>query len=79
MLNLEPIRDRLAATTRGEWWVDSDLIRASGLNQILFRSEEASEADKKFISYAHSDISKLLAEVERLRDELEKRKYKCLT
>lgn len=73
---LQAIRERCEAATPGEW---------KGTNVALFHqvgwvahgpvalSREAAEADAAFIASARTDVPALIAEVERLREELETR------
>lgn len=77
-LDLDPIRARLAAATPGPWyseWVpDDDWIVVYGQPHGAYVCPEVctltDDADAEFIAHAPADIAALLAEVERLREQL---------
>ena len=81
-LDLEPIKERLAAATPGPWrvWTDPDPtnVRATAVETAwcygdiegdteLITDYLPTDADAEFIANAPEDIASLVAEVERLR------------
>ena len=85
-LDLEPIKDRLAKahTEWGEWTVQSD--EWGECNHVVIRDDEPGYsiiaegigqgdddglADATFIAHAPSDLAALVAEVERLRGQID--------
>jgi hypothetical protein len=83
MLNLEPIKARLAAATPGPWelgerWEDASRRIVSGAGLIIAtpRSWEG-HYDAELISHAPSDLAALVAEVELLDRELGAFRAKC--
>ena len=85
-LDLEPIKERLAKahTEWGEWTVQSDewgechhvVIRDDGpgysiIAEGIGQGEDDGLADATFIAEAPSDLAALLAEVERLRGQID--------
>ena len=73
MLNLEPIKARLAAATPGIWYFDVHGLPPQErggvrvLDNWLFWEDEATESDTELIAAAPTDLAVLVAEVERLR------------
>ena len=73
MLNLEPIKARLAAATPGIWYFDVHGLPPSErggvrvLDSWLFWEHEADDSDTQLIANAPADLAALVAEVERLR------------
>ena len=85
-LDLEPIKERLAAATPGPWrvWRDPDPtnVRATAVETAwcygdiegdteLITDYLPTDADARFIAEAPSDIEALIGEVERLRGQIE--------
>lgn len=78
---IEAIRERAEKATQGRWYyeVDGDLYSDKTRDRVMYpyMSSESipyikiSESDATFIAYARQDIPKLLAEIERLREEIE--------
>ena len=85
-IDIEPIKERLAKahTEWGEWTVQSD--EWGECNQVVIRDDEPGYsiiaegigqgeddglADATFIAHAPSDLAALVAEVERLRGQIE--------
>src|SRR5690625_7547957 len=78
---IEAIRERAEKATQGRWYyeVDCDLYCDKKRDSVMYpyMSSESipyikiSESDATFIAYARQDIPKLLAEIERLREEIE--------
>ena len=77
---LTDIRARLAAATEGPWSVDGPAQCGPGDTLTVYPVEDGgtiayvrpSWDDAEFIAHAREDIPALLAEVERLREELAK-------
>ena len=84
--DLEPIKERLAAATSGPWrvWRDPDptKVRATAVETAwchgdiegdteLITDYLPTDADATFIANAPEDIAALVAEVERLRGQVE--------
>jgi len=79
MLNLEPIKARLAGATPGPWEQDTEQIGKRSkpvliiwaANRVVCRVGTVgfpkTEEDAAFIEHAPADIAALLEEVERLR------------
>src|SRR5690625_297831 len=80
--DLTAIRERAEKATQGRWYyeVDGDLYSDKTRDRVMYpyMSSESipyikiSESDATFIAYARQDIPKLLAEIERLRETLDK-------
>ena len=78
MLDLQPIKDRLAAASPGPWqWFGNESAAGTtygalstngqGLLEIRQADRFSIEADLRLITHAPQDIAALVAEVERLR------------
>lgn len=68
-LNLDAIKARLAAASEGPWsWGEDGLVWAPRLGDPVSGSTEVEDA--AFIAHAREDIPALVAEVEKLREEL---------
>ena len=85
-LDLEPIKERLEAATPGPWrvWRDPDPTRARATavetawcygdiegDTELITDYLPTDADAELIAHAPEDIASLVAEVERLRGQIE--------
>ena len=85
-LDLEPIKERLAAATPGPWrvWTDPDptKVRATAVETAwchgdiegdteLITDYLPTDADAEMIAHAPSDLAALVAEVERLRGQID--------
>lgn len=80
---LQAIKERVANATPGEWIIDNSSDDRPYITDIWFDGEEnghveihrygaaAESYDAEFIAHARQDVPKLIAEVERLRDEYE--------
>ena len=80
-LDLEPIKERLAAATPGPWKAKEDswdgysvVIDDSGpgvsiIAEQIGQGEDEGRGDAEMIAHAPSDLAALVAEVERLRAE----------
>lgn len=74
MLNLEPIKARLAAATPGIWYFDVDGLPPSErggvrvLDNWLFWEDEATAEDTDLIANAPADLAALVKEVENQRE-----------
>lgn len=74
MLDLRPIKYRLATATPGPWSVDvTYFVPKSIWARVgkLFSADDATFADCAFIAHAPQDLAALVAEVERLRGAIE--------
>ncbi len=72
---LNAIKERVAKATPGEWRsMDTGHVRKhySVGNEEEFVAHTYDVNDAEFIAHAHKDVPTLLAEVERLREALEK-------
>ena len=85
-IDLEPIKERLAAATPGPWrvWTDPDptKVRATAVETAwchgdiegdteLITDYLPTDADAEMIAHAPSDLAALVAEVEQLREQVE--------
>jgi len=79
MLDLQPIKDRLAAATPGPWWASKEktfgtylAIAVVGCNEVQAKHDGyrySDDADADLIANAPQDLAALVAEVERLENE----------
>jgi len=68
---IEEIRKRAEAVARGEWYVGVDGSVNDRRDDFNWKIAEVKEkSDAEFIAHAREDIPALLAEVERLREEV---------
>lgn len=67
---IEEIRKRAAASTRGPWEVGYDDYDSDTTLYIGEVEATVGRFDAEFIAHAREDIPALLAEVERLREEV---------
>ena len=82
-LDLEPIKERLAAATPGPWKAKEDswdgysvVIDDSGpgvsiIAEQIGQGEDKGRGDAEFIAHAPEDIAALITEVETLRGQVE--------
>lgn len=88
MLNLEPIKARLAAVPTplwgefcesGDWWIQQKDDEGSPVGAVICNSnpEDMTQEVADFIVAAPADIAALLNEVERLREELTVVRERC--
>lgn len=70
MLNLQPIKSRLSTATPGPWSLDVSSFQPKSIWSRLgklFSADDATFADCDLIAHAPTDLTALVAEVERLR------------
>lgn len=70
MLDLRPIKGRLAAATPGPWSLDVTYFQPKSIWARvgkLFSADDATFADCDLIAHAPTDLASLVAEAERLR------------
>lgn len=73
MLDLQPIKDRLAAATPGPWEIDdrySDCHVGQGEKALFTVEVDAKKSDVELVACAKEDLAALVAEVERLREAI---------
>jgi hypothetical protein len=72
---LEAIRKRAEAATEGPWFVEGETVYSSGVLLAgaypAMICDECDETEAEFIAHARQDVPRLLAEIERLRNELD--------
>lgn len=85
-LDLDAIKARAAAATRGPWrygpWRGNrgrTLAMVRTPHGCLFNDWSGinDDADGEFVAHARADVDALVAEVERLRDDEDKAKHQC--
>ncbi|AKQ74890.1 hypothetical protein B4092_5005 [Bacillus licheniformis] len=73
-MNLEEIRQRVAAATEGPWRIGKQ--SPNGLNNIgtiggLLTAQTTDEDDAKYIAHARQDIPWLISEIDRLNSGID--------
>ena len=78
MLDLEPIKERLAAADQGpwsafcesgDWWIQQRDTDGNPIGTMICDANAISDSNMELIAHAPADIAALIAEVERLRGE----------
>ena len=90
MLDLEPIKKRLAEASPGPWSWDCDLLRQGEYGEPVLGSEPVYDGgemigsttvvlrtDAALIAHAPTDLAALVAEVERLRTGIASHGTRC--
>ncbi len=74
MLNLEPIKSRIAEATPGDWrWCGESLLAFTpGVTHLIISADvfEVLPGNAALLAESRTDITALVEEVERLRDKL---------